>query len=142
MNAPATVFNTDPITAFMSAMADAGVAYAGTTRSKHDPFLADGQLHRYQIASDNKKRNAGWYVLHLDDPPSGEFGNWRSGGVIGTWSAKPGQAFTREERAICAQRNEESRRKREEAKRQQHEQARKLAFGSGMSRRTAWDTPT
>lgn len=45
----------------------------------------DGVLHRF--STDEKKDKSGWYVLHGDGVPAGEFGCWRQG-LTHKWCAK------------------------------------------------------
>lgn len=50
-----------------------------------DTIIADGELHRF--ASNGKRGDdAGWYVLHVNGVPAGQFGCWRAG-ISRTWSA-------------------------------------------------------
>ena len=61
----------DPIEHFRLAIAAAGL-------QAPDAIIADGKIHRFTT---NGKRgdDAGWYILHLDHIPAGNFGNWREG---------------------------------------------------------------
>jgi len=64
-----------------------------------DEIIADGKLHRVRIAGDKAGARNGWYVLHGDGLPAGEFGSWRSG-QRETWRADIGRTLTQaEERA-------------------------------------------
>ena len=118
----ATTTTSDPISAFLAAMADAGAPY-----DDKDPIIGDGTIRRFQVGGDRKKRDSGWYVMFSDAPVSGAFGAFHVG-VHQTWTAKPEKSLTKAERAILAQRNEDIRKKREALTRAQHEAARKEAI--------------
>src|SRR5574338_1709732 len=64
-----------------------------------EPILADGKLHRIHVTGDSIGSKNGWYVLHGDTIPSGAFGCWRRG-VNKTWSSKPQELMTADERSI------------------------------------------
>ncbi|KAI93426.1 hypothetical protein T281_16730, partial [Rhodomicrobium udaipurense JA643] len=82
------------------------------TRGGHP--IADGKLHRVDSADKggHGKRHA-WYTIHLDEPPSGAFGNWRLG-IKSTWTAdRQVKPLSQAERAAMAKRIEADRRKRD-----------------------------
>jgi phage/plasmid primase-like uncharacterized protein len=67
--------NDSPVESIGKAMAEHGL----------DPgeIIADGTLHRFDVAKRNDK--AGWYVMYCDgDCPAGSFGNWQTG-LTETW---------------------------------------------------------
>jgi putative DNA primase/helicase len=68
----------DPIAAFAEALAAAGLG--------SPDIIADGELHRFRGPEDKPSESSCWYRLHLDFPPSGAYGDWRSG-LKATWTA-------------------------------------------------------
>ena len=50
-------------------------------------FIADGSLHRFRTTDDKGGREAGAYVLHTDNIPSGYVQDWRKQ-IKATWSMK------------------------------------------------------
>lgn len=52
-----------------------------------DPIFADGKMHRIHIEGDKRGSKNGWYVLHSDGIPAGQFGSWKSG-ISQTWCGK------------------------------------------------------
>ncbi len=56
-------------------------------------LIADGQMKRYAPAGSKRGDLSCWYVLHLDFPPSGGFGSWKSGQKF-KWSAKLSRPLT------------------------------------------------
>ena len=100
----------DPIEQFRDAIRAAGL-------TPPDIIEADGRLHRFP--SNGKPRDdAGFYALHLDAPPAGHFGCWRTG-LAETWRADIGRKLTPEEREANRKRMAElkAQREAEEAKR-------------------------
>ncbi len=63
-------------------------------------IVADGKIHRFS-SSGNRNDAAGWYVLHLDGPPAGAFGDWRTN-INETWCAES-ETLTVEQRAELQQ---------------------------------------
>ena len=101
----------DAIDQFRAAMVAAGL-------TPPDSIEADGKLHRF--ASDGRRGDdSGWYVLHLDGLPAGEFGCWRSV-IKQTWHAKSGRTFTPEERRQHRERIEAMRRQRQADEAERH----------------------
>jgi putative DNA primase/helicase len=78
----------------------------------HD-IVADGRIHRFDVAGEKKGRESGWYVLHLDEPPSGAFGSWRTGEQQ-TWTAKFTRKLTKAEREVLERKMTEQRKARDE----------------------------
>lgn len=62
------------IDAFKDAMVAAGV---GAPKDVEP----DGERHRFQGADDKRGRMNAWYILHLDEKPTGVFGTWKDGGA-------------------------------------------------------------
>jgi len=60
----------NPEDSFRDTMRKAGLGYNG-------PLLPDGKPHRVKASGD--KRADTWYVLHVDPPAAGVFGNWHTG---------------------------------------------------------------
>jgi len=44
-----------------------------------DELIADGKVHRVDVAGDKNKSKNGWYVLFSDNVMAGSFGNWKLG---------------------------------------------------------------
>lgn len=61
----------DPYRDFCAALQAAGL--------RVDAPIADGKVHRFPVAGDKHGKESGWYYLHLDNIPAGEFGDWRAG---------------------------------------------------------------
>ncbi len=89
--------------AAMLAMAPVALAHQGMLDALRDhgiepadpgEIVADGVLHRFQVASDKPGSKNGWFVLHSDH---GAAGSWKSG-VTCTWSAKATAKMTRQEK--------------------------------------------
>lgn len=93
----------DVVAQFLDAMRSAGVNMdMGATGGPHP--IADGELHRAPSVDAKKKRNLNvWYVLHLDEPSSGAFGDYAKG-VQETWTVKNPQSMTADQRAILKER--------------------------------------
>ncbi|RWQ35809.1 MAG: toprim domain-containing protein [Mesorhizobium sp.] len=99
---------------FIEAMRSAGV-YLDTanTRGSSHP-IADGKIHRANAQGKAKAKNQHiWYVLHLDSPASGAFGDLQSG-VQDTWTEKRPSTMTPAERAALKQRMVDTQRQRDE----------------------------
>lgn len=104
------------ITEFQSAMQQAGII----TR---DDIQADGEFHRIRVDGDRGKN--GWYILHADGVPAGEFGCWKRG-VSQTWCAKAENTMSPADLAEVRKRQEAAKAKREaETKRRQEEAAKR-----------------
>lgn len=88
---------------------------------------ADGKLHRFRVAGDRRDQRNGWYVLHADGLPAGEFGCWKRG-LSETWHANIGRELSEAEREANRARLEAIRRDREaEAQRMRAEARTKAA---------------
>ena len=55
---------------FCIAMRSAGIA------TKAD-IIADGMVRRFHVEGDRPGSKNGWYILHIDDAPYGEFSTWK-----------------------------------------------------------------
>lgn len=96
---------------FRSAMLASGI-------TPPDNIIADGKRHRFNH-NERKGKESGWYTLHLDGIPAGNFGCWRTLPDGMNWSAKSSSAMTKSERqahharptAIQAQREAEDKAK-------------------------------
>jgi putative DNA primase/helicase len=62
-----------------------------------DDICADGKIHRFTPPGDKAGSKGGWYKLHMDFPPSGAFGYWKSG-LSSKWSLKTDRELTPEEK--------------------------------------------
>jgi len=71
-------------------------------------IIADGKLHRFVTSGKSKNAN-GWYVLHVDDPAAGVFGDWKRD-ISETWCFKSGPTMTPAEKAVYAEKMEAVRR--------------------------------
>lgn len=89
---------------FIEAMRSAGV-HIDTANARGSPHpIADGKIHRANAQGKAKSRNQHvWYVLHLDFPASGAFGDLQTG-VQDTWTEKQPSAMTAAERSALKQR--------------------------------------
>lgn len=80
-----------------------------------DTIIADGKRHRFNH-NERKGKESGWYTLHLDGIPAGNFGCWRDLPDGQNWCSKTDSAMTESERqahdarltAIQAQREAEA----------------------------------
>lgn len=110
---------------FRQAMAAAGVAYTGQITADND------KINRFTVEGDRKSALTGWYVLHTDGIPAGEFGCWKRG-IQTTWCSAEMNTLTDDERRQLEQRRHETQRRREQKEIQRHAQAADKA-------RTIWD---
>jgi putative DNA primase/helicase len=62
-----------------------------------DSIIGDGKRHRFNH-EEVKGKQSGWYTLHLDGIPAGNFGCWRTLPDGMNWSAKSSSAMTEAER--------------------------------------------
>ena len=100
----------DVIQEFHSAMAEHGVVVA------LGDIEADGKLHRIDVDGDKRGTKNGWYVLHADEYPRGEFGcNRRFGNDHKIkWSAKaPARPLTPDEKRAYREKMDRQRAARE-----------------------------
>ncbi|HHA3594164.1 TPA: toprim domain-containing protein [Salmonella enterica subsp. enterica serovar Newport] len=103
---------------FADAMAKDGLACA-------DEIIGDGLVQRFDLPGEKKGRESGWYILHLDQHPYGEYGShkdpteqkfvWRPEGSKATLS--PEQIAEREQYL------KQKRQEREEAEKARHAKA-------------------
>jgi len=94
---------TDIVASFYESMQAAGLA-----PSKISELVADGRLHRFHIPGDRATSKNGWYRLHIDNPPSGIAGNWKTGATV-KWTMKPQHRMTEAEREALRLRIENDR---------------------------------
>lgn len=101
-------------------------AMAGAGLIPPDHIEADGTLHRF--SSTGKRGDmAGWYCLHGDGNPAGIFGCWRQG-FSTTWSSKPDQDMTHQEREVMRQRIRAMQAQRDAERQRTWEQAQATAL--------------
>jgi putative DNA primase/helicase len=64
----------------------------------HDPgnVIGDGEIRRFSTGRSGND-DAGWYVLHDDEFPTGSFGDWRTAAKF-SWSAQEARQLTPDER--------------------------------------------
>ena len=94
-------------------MYDAGIGIS-------DTIIPNGQLHRYRVDGDKPGTWNGWYILHIDHPPSGQFGSWRAG-ISKRWCALSRDRLTPAERETIKRRiDTNSHNRQEEIKRKQY----------------------
>ncbi|MBV9825736.1 MAG: DUF927 domain-containing protein, partial [Alphaproteobacteria bacterium] len=101
----------DPIDQFRDALTDRGIVPG--------QIIADGQLHRCDVAGRGGKRD-GAYLLHLDSFPAGGFQNFRDGLGWQTWKAAIGRSPTREETKALRARAAAERAQREQELTRRH----------------------
>ena len=87
----------DPIQQFEARLQKAGLSISAGLQ-------ADGRLHRCGT-TDKPKGSDASYVVHLDNPPSVWWQNWRTGDV-GTWCVKPDKEMSNAERQALRERIE------------------------------------
>lgn len=103
---------------FKAAMRAAGLA-------PPDVIEADGDIHRF-ATNDKHDDKSGWYVLHLNDIPTGTFGDWRRQ-FKQNWRMDMGRKLTPAEEVLCKTQEDEMRCKREAEEEQNREHAREWA---------------
>lgn len=109
------------ISKFRNAMAEAGINYSGE-------ILTDTpKIQRFHIDGDKSKSTNGWYILHTDGVPAGEFGSWKTG-LQSTWCEKSTSEITPEERRSIAERAERVKKEREAEEYQRHAEAAETAL--------------
>lgn len=89
-------------------------------------IIADGVLHRFDVEGDRRGSGNGFYKLHLDDPPSGYYGSWKTGAEY-TWTLKRDKPLTAEEKKRQAARIAADRKARDEEASRVRAEAAKLA---------------
>ena len=100
-------------------MADAGIVC-------DTEIIDDGKLHRFTIEGDRAKSLNGWYVLHSDGIPAGEFGSWKTGQQV-TWCSKERNTLTSAELNDIDKRRKDSAAIQEQEAIEKHEAAATLA---------------
>ena len=88
----------------------------GEQQDPPEQIVGDGKIHRYG------PKQVLWYLLHLDNIPSGVFGDWRNQDQQHKWCAKGASEMTAAERTAHRGRMERIRRKRDEEKKRLNEQ--------------------
>jgi len=116
MSAAAYQSESDIIDQFRAAMFDAGVPFRGSIKADAD------KLTRFTVDGDKTKSMTGWYILHTDGVPAGEFGCWKRG-VSNTWCAKKPNEITPDERAAIEARREADKAKRLADEKARHDEA-------------------
>src|SRR5690349_12609554 len=79
-----------------------------------EDFIADGVLHRFHVDGDRAGTKNGWYILHGDEMPAGQFGSFRIG-IAETWASKDSRVFTIEEKTLFAAKMKAAQQQREKA---------------------------
>lgn len=105
---------------FRDAMAAAGVPYNGNINTDA------GKVSRFTVEGDRPKSMTGWYVLHTDGIPAGEFGCWKRGLQL-TWCAKSPNEITPAEREAIEKRRRENEAARKKAEAELHAETAKTA---------------
>ncbi|MDO3558278.1 toprim domain-containing protein [Ralstonia pseudosolanacearum] len=129
MSAAQTLTESDVIDQFCAAMREQDISVSPAD------IEPDGKLHRIHVDGDPKNVKNGWYCLHIDERPAGEFGCNRRYGHDHKfkWSAKQkARRFTAEERKAYRDRMERKRAEREAELAARHAAAAALA-------RQLWD---
>ncbi len=112
-------YNSDPVLAFQSAMADAGIVISDTP-------IPDSQLHRFKVEGDKNGSKNGWYILFNDGNTAGRFGSWKQG-VDETWSLNNLSTYTQQEKAEYVKQMARAKQEREKAQALTHKEARAAA---------------
>ncbi len=113
----------DIVEQFRAALVTVGIEFALGER-----IIPDGTLHRVRLTQDKPGQRSGWYRLHLDAPPAGAAGDWRTGYRV-NWCAKRRQTLSTAELRVLLQRFETDRRRaRAEQEAQYREAAKRGAW--------------
>ena len=104
---------------FLAALAAGGIELA-----KGERIIPDGKLHRVCLATDKPGQRTGWYRLHLDPPPAGVAGDWRTGCRV-KWCATRPERLTTDERDALLRRIEQERATAQTEREAQHYEAAK-----------------
>lgn len=107
----------DIIEQFTQALAEGGIELANGER-----IIPDGKLHRVCLAADKPGQRTGWYRLHLDPPPAGVAGDWRTGCRV-KWCSKRPERLSPAERDTLRRRIKREQAEREAAERARHTEA-------------------
>ena len=89
-------------------------------------IIADGSIHRCDVAGKNGKGDAA-YLLHLDGIPAGGLENWRDGKGWESWRLDIGRALTPAELAALRDKVKTARSQRTEEAVRRHTAAREVA---------------
>ncbi len=109
----------DIVEQFRTALVTAGIEFAN---GEH--IIPDGTLHRIRLTQDKPGQRSGWYRLHLDPPPAGAAGDWRSGCQV-QWCAKRPEYLTPADQVDLWQRVQRNRAEHEAEERSRHKAAAK-----------------
>lgn len=91
-------------------------------------IVADGLIHRFATPDDKHGKQSGWYCLHDDQHPAGQFGDWRTG-LTETWTARPRHEMSHQDRVNLDALLESIRQQRTEETTQKHaDSAQKAAY--------------
>lgn len=112
---------TDAIHEFRKAMLDHGVPFNGHIEADA------GKITRFTVEGDRKQSLTGWYIIHSDGVPAGEFGCWKRG-VQATWCAKSPSDMSEDERRLIQERVEQNKRMREKQQAETHAAAAETAL--------------
>ena len=111
--------SSDIIEQFTQALAAGGIELA-----PGQSITPDGKLHRVRLATDKAGQRTGWYRLHLDPPPAGVAGDWRTGCRV-NWCVKRPERLSPSERDTLRRRIEQEQRQREAEEHARHREAAK-----------------
>ncbi len=114
MTARPQLRNDDITRQFADAMANAGL------RTDAE-IISDSVLRRFHVEGDSRNTRNGWYVLHGDGIPAGEYGSWRTG-LQATWVANS-ERLTPAERSDAQARIEARRKERDRQERERQKAA-------------------
>jgi putative DNA primase/helicase len=82
-------------------------------------IIADGEIHRFNIAGHKRYSLNGWYLLYADHPAAGYFGCWKRDFKT-AWSAKQYRRMAADEKAAFKAKMKRIRRRWEEEQRRVH----------------------
>jgi phage/plasmid primase-like uncharacterized protein len=105
----------DIVEQFRRAMADEKIKV-------EDEIIADGSIHRCHVVGDSKGSKNGWFVLHIDEHPAGQFGcNKRYGEKQKfSWSLKGQTPLAPEQRKVFAIKMTEAKKRKAEEEAARH----------------------
>ncbi len=107
----------DIIEQFLTTLAAAGIELA-----PGQSITPDGKLHRVRLATDKAGQRTGWYRLHIDAPPVGVAGDWRTGCRV-KWCSKRPERLSPAERDTLRRRIEREQAEREAEERTRYREA-------------------
>lgn len=81
-----------------------------------DEIIADGEIHRCGHRDSKRSQLDGWYVLHADNIPAGEFGCWKEPQFQVSWVADIGRSMTLGEQVAHQQRIKQLKDQREQSR--------------------------